>query len=243
MLSLLGCDLGREPVSEVERGSELGDSCDTETTGLWDEAEIVEILILRGDGETLLDTLVKPKGTIPDEVIGIHGITNEMVQDAPTWPEVWNQVKEVITSYNVLIYNAEFDSRLIEQTCQKWGIEPVPFKSECVMHTYMMWQGADRWFKLSDAIGYDVEHRALSDCLAVYRLIENEGREWVVKREMTPELIQLKKENEARLEEIWKKREEKWKREQWEREQQELAEYCAFLELATSLEPINIGDE
>lgn len=141
-----------------------------------------------------------------------------------------------------MIYNAEFDTRLIEQTCKKWGIESVPFESDCVMHTYMSWQGADRWISLSNAIGYDIEHRALQDCLAVYRLIENEGREWIVKREMTPELIELQKENQARLAEIWKKREEIWKKEQWEREQQELAEYYAFLELATSLEPINQED-
>ncbi|WP_374188802.1 exonuclease domain-containing protein, partial [Shewanella morhuae] len=51
-------------------------------------SEIVEISIIDAvSGEILLDTLVKPVGVIPDDVIAIHGITNEMVADAPYFNE------------------------------------------------------------------------------------------------------------------------------------------------------------
>ena len=50
---------------------------DTETAGLGDTDEICEICIINHRGETLLDTLVKPQQRIPDEVIAIHGITND----------------------------------------------------------------------------------------------------------------------------------------------------------------------
>ena len=58
---------------------------DTETTGLYDDAEIVEISIIDENGGVLLDTLVKPLKPIPAEATAIHGITNEMVATAPTW--------------------------------------------------------------------------------------------------------------------------------------------------------------
>lgn len=46
---------------------------DTETTGLGDDAEIVEICIIDSHGFILLNTLVKPTKPIPDEAIAIHG--------------------------------------------------------------------------------------------------------------------------------------------------------------------------
>jgi DNA polymerase-3 subunit epsilon len=61
---------------------------DTETTGLYD-AEIVKIAIINYLGEILLDTLIKPSILIPAEVTDIHGISDAMVADAPTFPEVY----------------------------------------------------------------------------------------------------------------------------------------------------------
>ena len=46
---------------------------DTETTGLRN-AEIVQIGVLHGSGEVLLDSLVKPTIPIPDKTSLIHGI-------------------------------------------------------------------------------------------------------------------------------------------------------------------------
>lgn len=51
---------------------------DTETTGLDNTAEIVEISVINDQGEVLLDTLIKPTKPIPGDATAIHGITNEM---------------------------------------------------------------------------------------------------------------------------------------------------------------------
>jgi len=56
---------------------------DTETTGLDEHAEIVEIAVIDCTGAVLLDTLVRPAGPIPAEAVEIHGITNEMVVQIP----------------------------------------------------------------------------------------------------------------------------------------------------------------
>jgi len=59
---------------------------DTETTGLKDYDQIVEICLLDNDGAVLIDSLVKPTVKIPLDATRIHGITDAMVSSAPTWP-------------------------------------------------------------------------------------------------------------------------------------------------------------
>lgn len=83
---------------------------DTETTGL-EDAEVVEIAITNPQGAPLLNTLVKPTIPIPEEAIAIHGITDEIVKDAPNFCEVYPQIVGGLTDKEVLIYNADFDIR------------------------------------------------------------------------------------------------------------------------------------
>ena len=151
---------------------------DTETTGLDNGAEIVDICVLDHDGSVLVDSLVKPKGKIPLDVIRIHGITNEMVQDAPTWLELWPQVKAALAGRRVAIYNAEFDVRMMQQSHRKhklrWDLDATFF---CVMQLYAQFYGewnysyhSYRWQKLENAgrqcrIKLPNAHRAQADAL------------------------------------------------------------------------------
>ncbi|HDL7798385.1 TPA: 3'-5' exonuclease [Yersinia enterocolitica] len=154
---------------------------DTETTGLGDDAEIIEISIIDCTGKILLDTLVKPLKTIPAAATAIHGITNEMVADAPTWRDIHYQFMVLTNDRTLLIYNALFDSRLIFQTvaasnCQFSGKKYI-FDAECVMESYAEYYGQwgqkrnkFKWQRLSNAAeqqGVVIDgapHRALADC-------------------------------------------------------------------------------
>lgn len=95
---------------------------DTETTGLGEYAEIIEIAIINMRGEVLLDTLVKPIHPIPPEVTEINHITNEMVASAPAWHEVFPKVLAIISMHKWLAWNSGFDARMLEQTCLSTGI-------------------------------------------------------------------------------------------------------------------------
>jgi len=152
---------------------------DTETTGLY--GEICEISVIDRHGNVLFDSLVKPVEPIPGEATFIHGITNEMVEGAPSWPEVWKKLYGVIKDKLILIYNSEFDVRLMEESFdpheEEIEIEDLKeqvweLQTQCVMKTYAQLVGSQRWLKLTDACGYATEHRALSDCKATLDVIK-----------------------------------------------------------------------
>jgi len=109
---------------------------DTETTGLDDDAEIIEIAVIDIYGKVLLNTLVNPKGTIPADASAIHGITAIDVANAPAWPEIHQRVETLLRgALRIVTYNARYDRRLLDQTrglysLPPFGVEPERFECE-----------------------------------------------------------------------------------------------------------------
>ncbi len=149
---------------------------DTETTGLYD-AEIVEIAVVDRTEKTLLDTLVKPTIPIPAEVTGIHGITDAMVVDAPAFPDVYSHIVEVLKNKRILIYNAEFDIKILNYCCHLHNLPILKLqkRSECLMEWAAQW-GGDWSYYYKDYKYFPLpsgKHRALGDCLAALDLLKN----------------------------------------------------------------------
>lgn len=145
---------------------------DTETTGLTLRDQIIEISVINLTGKILLNSLVKPTINIPAEAASIHGITNEMVHDAPSWIEIYKELCEVTAGKTLLIYNAEFDLGMIESTCITNNVEFKSFKSTCIMKMYADFIDSKRWISLSDATELTIKHRAASDCFAALELLQ-----------------------------------------------------------------------
>lgn len=154
---------------------------DTETTGLDDQAQIVDIAIINVAGEVLFNSLVKPTIPIPQQASRIHGITDQDVATAPAWPDIHTDIADILaTAPTIAIYNAEYDARLIRQTIAAHKMEePEQITTldtviRCAMHIYASWYGqwsdyhrSYRWQKLKDG-----DHRALGDCLATLDCIK-----------------------------------------------------------------------
>ncbi len=164
---------------------------DTETTGLDKRAEIVELSIIDPHGNTLFDSLIKPKGRIPHNAERIHGISNADVENADSWPDVHEDVRNILGGRNVAIYNAEYDTRIIQQTCKLHDLDTIKFNPVCVMLHYAKFRGEwndfrghYKWQKLTDAArqqGIEIKnaHRALGDCMmtlaVLNKMIEKES--------------------------------------------------------------------
>ena len=173
---------------------------DTETSGLDDSAEIVEIGIIDINGEPLLETLIKPYNPIPEEVTKIHGITNEMVKDAPYWSEIHEQFCNIIKDRTLIIYNRSYDVRLIDQTI-KASIENKALEQEtedwdkdqsilCAMKLFAAYKGVWdeyhedwKWQKLTAAAHHmnvkteGKAHRAVTDCLMTLGIVQAMGEQ------------------------------------------------------------------
>ena len=100
---------------------------DTETSGLnAGYHEIVQIAVINQAGDVLLDTYVQPQ--CPERLIergdgvsasDINGITPDMLTAAPTWPEVAEQLRQIVAGKPVVIYNAAFDEAMIAGDCER----------------------------------------------------------------------------------------------------------------------------
>ena len=101
---------------------------DVETTGTnLGIDRIVEIAIVRisTDGtKTVKRKLVNPEMAISKTSSEIHGITNEMVKDAPTFRQVANEVKQFLDNCDLAGYNSNrFDIPLLAEEFLRVGLD------------------------------------------------------------------------------------------------------------------------
>ncbi len=154
---------------------------DTETTGLWAPVNrVVEIgaikFELEVEGGQTFQSLINPERTMPMDVIGVHGITDAMVMDAPAAPEVLQQFKEFCGSDTILIaHNAPFDISFVGMEFARANIPPpenIIIDSVDILHRTIPGQPSyaleamARRFSLASS----QEHRALEDARLVAEL-------------------------------------------------------------------------
>ncbi|AVI66965.1 DNA polymerase III subunit epsilon [Shewanella sp. WE21] len=162
---------------------------DTETTGLDWGSEIVEISIIEAhSGLILLNTLVRPVklGGIPPETTAIHGINNEMVEDAPLFIEIADSIASILQGRMVIAYNAAFDKKMLFSSAAYFTNYTLNLTHDfhCAMLAYAQFKGdwnhghGDfKWHSLVNAAkqqGITLEgtaHRALYDCQLTRELI------------------------------------------------------------------------
>jgi DNA polymerase-3 subunit epsilon len=107
----------------------------------------------------------------------IHGITNERVVDAPSFVEVWPEIYKHMEGKLLVIYNAEFDLRILNQSMLAHHDDyPIGLSCEsfaCAMNKYAEWVG--EWNEYHGNFRRQRlpsgNHAALDDCRAVLQLI------------------------------------------------------------------------
>lgn len=101
---------------------------DLETTGVnLGSDRIVEIAIVKimPDGSKIVKRkLLNPEMPIPAGSSAIHGITDEMVKDAPTFKQVANELKQFIENCDLAGYNSNrFDIPLLAEEFLRIGMD------------------------------------------------------------------------------------------------------------------------
>ena len=151
---------------------------DTETTGLNPRySRVVEVSVLNGFGDLVLDTLINPGVAIPDEVAAIHGISNELVVGSPSMMEAWADLQEVTRDKLLLAYNSSFDRGMLFYEAIRNDLPKLKSNWDCVMVKYSAYVGA--WNSRFGNYQYQklpsAGHRSHVDCQVTLDLVRLMG--------------------------------------------------------------------
>jgi DNA polymerase-3 subunit epsilon len=152
---------------------------DIETTGLSPTSDrMIEIGLIRTDnlGNPLAywSSLINPKQ--PVGATEIHGLSDKDVQGAPTFDELFDQIRSRIHGQALSAHNAQFDIAFlrVEFARAGWDLPQVPVL--CTMQESRHFIPGLSKRRLQDCVGalgieQEVEHRALSDASLTTALV------------------------------------------------------------------------
>ena len=83
-------------------------------------------------------TLIKPPQNEYDwHCIRVHGITPEQTENAPTFAEVYPEIKKRLQGKTVVAHNEAFDRSVLQQTMEYYGLDyaelELPNRWQCTM--------------------------------------------------------------------------------------------------------------
>lgn len=139
---------------------------DLELTGFYDRDEILSITVVDGFGEMIMDTLVRPTHTEKwKKTEKIHGITPDMVKDAPTLAELTPRIKEIFANAeHIIAYGVSTDFSHI-----KYIYETEEERN--ALHDKVLCC-ANEFVRYTHEVRPDVVHASLTDAMACF------GIEW-----------------------------------------------------------------
>ena len=154
---------------------------DIETTGLsFRTDKITEFGIQKVKNGEVIDELacfVNPEMEIPEEVVKITNITNEMVKDAETIDKVMPKVKEFIGDSILVAHNADFDIGFIKYYAESLGIEINNMYIDTLRLAKQIYTELNRFKlgKIAEHLGIEVivAHRALDDVITLRKVFDN----------------------------------------------------------------------
>lgn len=153
---------------------------DIETTGgKYNEEGITEIAIYKFDGHKAVDqfiSLVNPERPIQPFVVGLTGINNEMLRNAPKFWEVAKRIIEITTDCTIVAHNAQFDYRILKLEFDRLGYD-YQRKSLCSVELskkLLPGQASYSLGKLCKSLGIPMtdRHRASGDAIATVKLFK-----------------------------------------------------------------------
>ena len=100
---------------------------DIETTGLKVEREAITeigaVVLRNGEVAERFQTFVNPNRRLTPEIIGLTGITDAMLADAPQLKDALTAFLQFVNGRPLAAHNAEFDISFIREGCRKVGLE------------------------------------------------------------------------------------------------------------------------
>lgn len=163
---------------------------DTETTGLDAGAQALEIGLVNALGEKIFETRLKPTVGIDPAAAAVHGISDDDLVSAPSWPDIAQQLQHHIGRRPLVIFNAEFDTRILKQTAAAHN-DPASWLDSltvyCAMRLAAGYYGPTNRYgtiSLSGAVSQTglswagEAHSAVTDAVMTARVVNNIAGYW-----------------------------------------------------------------
>lgn len=146
----------------------------TETTGVGEHAEVVEVALIDTTGEGRYFALSLPAGGIAAQATKAHGWTPRTLREAGArhWPEVHDELLDTLRSTKVVLgWNVGFDQRMLFQTAERHQRQLPRLQWRDVMRDYAAIRGGGPRHRLEDAAKREgvarADHTTGGDCEAV----------------------------------------------------------------------------
>lgn len=149
---------------------------DTETTGLDSKDQVIELAIIDMRGDTLFAERFKPTVAIQPKAMEVHGIDDRALINCASWPEHQESINKILKNKTVLIFNKEFDLRMMRQTAIAFNCDTHwlnNFNTVCIMYAAAGFYGATNHYgtislsNAAEAAGVEwtgEAHTAIADC-------------------------------------------------------------------------------
>lgn len=151
---------------------------DIETTGGFSSHNrIIEIAVVFHDGNQITghyERLLDPQCPIPGFITGLTGIDASMVQGAPTFAEIAEELMQMLEGTIFIAHNVSFDFNFIKEAFRREGILFNPKRICTVRLSRKIFPGLGSYSlgRLCESVGISISdrHRALGDAWATAQL-------------------------------------------------------------------------
>ena len=149
---------------------------DTETTGLDEDRELVEVAVVGPDGRLIFESLVRPSRQPSAAARRVHGLDAASLRRAPNPGAALATLTPLLEGQLVYAFGATFDRRTLELTYRRQGLAVPTWRWGCVHALYAQVRGFSASLRTACEIeaiplprGY---HRAASDAMLAWQLLE-----------------------------------------------------------------------
>lgn len=153
-------------------------SLDVETAN-YDSSTICQIgigMFVNGELTDTWESLIDPQDFFHWSNVRVHGITEDMVQGAPAFYEVYLVLRKLLSD-NIVVHHTPFDFHAFKKAYARFNLDPLSIRwldsSRIVRHTWSQFsKGGYNLANVANHLGIEFRHHdALEDSVAAGKIV------------------------------------------------------------------------
>ncbi len=151
-----------------------------DTTGLSDQDEIVRVTLVDLTGTVQDDLFFKPSRPLSAEASAANGLTDTMLQYAPSLTDMWEIVRARVYGHYILSFSHAFDVKKLNEAAARHHLAPIVIVGDDLQPHCTQYYNREYYLTLADLcerIGHPLEsnsaiHRAQGQCAILKAMAE-----------------------------------------------------------------------